>query len=84
MSESVSNSESIQIELMDKLRIFNNVYGDSRRIVQILYNFLSNAIKFSNQNGIIYINIKLVEEQDIESVVAKDALKNAINAKIIK
>jgi signal transduction histidine kinase len=84
MSESVSNSESIQIELMDKLRIFNNVYGDSRRIVQIIYNFLSNAIKFSNQNGIIYINIKLVEEQDIESVVAKEALKNAINAKIIK
>jgi signal transduction histidine kinase len=84
MSESVSNSESIQIEIGNKLRIFNNVYGDSRRIVQIIYNFLSNAIKFSNQNGIIYINIKLVEEQDIESVVAKDALKNAINAKIIK
>ena len=69
LDDSVSNSESKTVNFCDKegLKILNNVYGDSRRIVQIIYNFLSNAIKFTNQNGTIYIIVKVIEEQEIES-----------------
>ena len=44
------------------LKILDNIYGDVRRFIQILYNFLSNAIKFSNHNGTVTVAVRLVEE----------------------
>ena len=33
--------------------------GDERRYLQILLNFLTNAIKFSNKKGTIKVNLKI-------------------------
>jgi signal transduction histidine kinase len=69
-------------DLQNDLQILKLVYGDSRRIIQIIYNFLSNAIKFSNQNGTVSVKVTLTEEQDIVSEVAQKALKSVIDANI--
>ena len=58
------------------------MYGDSRRIIQIIYNFLSNAIKFSHSDGNVSITVRLVEEQEVMSDVAQEALKNVIEQNV--
>ena len=40
------------------------VWGDRRRYVQILTNFLSNALKFTNKKGMVSITFILLEEVD--------------------
>jgi signal transduction histidine kinase len=35
------------------------ILGDERRYLQILLNFLSNSIKFTNEKGKILVNIKI-------------------------
>ena len=80
--ERVSNQESDQSDLQDDLKILKNVYGDSRRIIQIIYNFLSNAIKFSNQNGTVSVIVTLTEEQDIVSEAAQKVLKSVLENNI--
>ena len=52
--------------------MFENIYGDSRRYMQCLLNFLSNAIKFSQPEKTIIIRLTLLEahkiEEDIENM----------------
>lgn len=45
--------------------ILKCVYGDSERFIQIVQNFLSNAIKFTENGGAVGINVNLLEEQSI-------------------
>lgn len=40
---------------------FLSIEGDSSRYLQILLNFLSNAIKFTPNGGQIKIEVKLIE-----------------------
>jgi len=50
------------------LEIANNlpeIYGDSRRIEQILTNLVSNSLKFTHNKGEIKINAKVVSSNDI-------------------
>ena len=42
--------EAITVRKSD-LNFFKQIYGDERRYLQIVMNFLSNAIKFTNKNG---------------------------------
>lgn len=45
------------------------VYADELKISQVIYNFISNAIKHSNENGIIIINTIVDEEKIIFEVI---------------
>ena len=40
---------------------YNSVFGDQHRFMQVIVNFLSNSLKFSNQDGKIIIDLKLNE-----------------------
>ena len=60
------NAAPIEPKQVD-LEILRNVYGDPRRFIQIMQNFLSNALKFTNKNGDITIVTSLLEVQEIQS-----------------
>ena len=56
----ISDSESL-VKINQK-NMFTNLFGDERRYLQILLNFVSNALKFSNEGGTITIRLKLIEQ----------------------
>ena len=47
------------IDKQSNLNLLHQVYGDSKRIKQILINFISNSLKFTPQKGKITIMIKV-------------------------
>lgn len=49
-----------EIDTKENLDMIHAIYGDKRRYVQILQNFLSNALKFTNRNGTVTIGIKVL------------------------
>ena len=58
-----ANEKNIELEVVvDKksnLGLLKNIYGDSRRLKQILINFISNSIKFTPIKGKITVVIKV-------------------------
>ncbi len=44
-------------------------YADHVRLGQVLTNILSNAVKFSHDNGTITLNISLIKEKDQDAIV---------------
>ena len=75
MLKSISFIEDLENQ---ELQILNNVYGDPRRFIQILQNFLSNAVKFTNKYGDVIIRVYLLEVQDILSKEHKECYKVAL------
>lgn len=61
------------------MELLKNIYGDERRFIQIIQNFLSNAVKFSHENTIIKIRTTLIESQKIPSPRDKLVLYKALN-----
>jgi signal transduction histidine kinase len=49
------------------------ISGDENRYLQILLNFLSNSLKFTN-NGSVRIEVVLVDTQDIATLEPKKSL----------
>jgi signal transduction histidine kinase len=56
----VDLSDSESLVKINQKNVFTNLFGDERRYLQILLNFVSNALKFSNEGGTITIRLKLV------------------------
>ena len=58
-----ANEKNIELEVVvDKksnLGLLKRIYGDSRRVKQILINFISNSIKFTPVKGKITVLIKI-------------------------
>ena len=50
----------------EEIEIFNSIYGDQNRFVQILVNFLSNSLKFSVKGSQILINLELLESHTVK------------------
>jgi signal transduction histidine kinase len=46
--------------------------GDERKIKQVLYNLLSNATKFTPDNGSIHVSAALTEKQDFVKISVQD------------
>lgn len=51
--------------------LFEKVYCDKRRMMQILLNFLSNSIKFTSKNGFIKIHLHVIEEQTVNDCISE-------------
>lgn len=54
------NNILIKIEIDDKLP--DTILGDTVRVKQIFLNILSNAVKFSRENGVVKVSVKELEE----------------------
>jgi len=48
-------------ETLEDLSLLQSVQGDKRRYMQILLNFLSNAIKFTNSRGQVRIALEVID-----------------------
>ena len=59
----------------DILPYFKNFFGDETRFTQIFLNFLSNAFKFTPNNGDISIEIKTTSEQFSQKIHNEDELE---------
>jgi len=65
----LSTHKSISLEKkveLDKEVFFKTLFGDERRFLQILINFLSNAIKFSQKGSKVIVAFKLNQFIEIE------------------
>ena len=56
----------ITVDCLDSLRFLQKVWGDEHRFLQIILNFLTNAIKFTDRGGEVSINLKLKSKQPIK------------------
>ena len=57
---------NVIIDKKSNLSLIKQIYGDTRRIKQILINFISNSLKFTPIGGKITISIKINEEQQVK------------------
>ena len=51
------------VDQKQNLDLVNALQGDQRRFVQTLLNFLSNALKFTDKDGVITVLIKVLDHQ---------------------
>jgi len=71
MLERVLNIAGFRIEEKNqelKVNIDSNIpdklYGDNQRLVQVIINLLNNAIKFTPEKGLIYLDAELTDETE--------------------
>ena len=86
MLEHHASQKNITFESkVSQSQFFTSVYGDERRYMQILVNFLSNSLKFSPRNSSIIIALEVKEhvlKQDIGNI--KSALCSPRSPKSVR
>ena len=76
MTHKAEDSQVKLIAEIDKklnLELMASIFGDERRFLQILSNFLSNSLKFTNPGGSVTVKLKILDEQvitDAESYIS--------------
>lgn len=74
--EFLSSKLQIKQELVivpEQKCIFQKIYGDQQRYEQILMNFISNALKFSQKNGSIMIEVGLKSLKKAKDHISEEA-----------
>ncbi|WP_048129185.1 sensor histidine kinase [Methanosarcina lacustris] len=69
MLSPIAGKKLIKVEIQVD-RNLTTIRADEARFVQILYNLLDNAIKFSHENGLVKINAR--KKGDLVEVIVKD------------
>lgn len=63
---------------------FADIYADMDRLVQVLNNLVSNALKFTNENGKIEIRTKVVDASEIYPVEEFDDVLSRLKGKYLQ
>ena len=63
---------------------FMEILGDDNRYLQILLNFLSNALKFTGTNGLVQIETRLLDTQNISRTPGMIGAQKSNNKLLIK
>ena len=58
------------ISSRDDLKYLQSVYGDERRFMQIILNFMSNSIKFTPEGGRVEVQVRILDSQAVEQLSA--------------
>lgn len=56
----------------NEIEFFEQIYGDKSRLIQVIINFLSNSIKFSNQGSKIIIELEILQQHILQNSEFKD------------
>ena len=56
-----------EVEYPEHMNLLENIYGDSKRFMQVICNFLSNSIKFTPKYGTVRVVLKVLESQVMNS-----------------
>ena len=67
-----------EVDSYTSLDMIHSIHGDQRRYLQILLNFISNSLKFTNKDGQIRVSLRILDNQPINNS-PKKSLDN-INA----
>lgn len=73
-----------QIENRKHLDLIQTLLGDERRYQQILLNFLSNAVKFTDPDGQIKVLIKVLSNQAVNQPAQHQKIKEEIKEELMK
>lgn len=73
-----------EIDQCKNLNLIEAIHGDENRFLQIIINFLSNSLKFTDPSGSITVKIEILSEQPIISdIELKRESQKSLN-KLIK
>ncbi|MCT4617916.1 MAG: ATP-binding protein [Marinisporobacter sp.] len=83
--EPIANNKNIKLssEIEEEIK---KIYGDKYRFIQVLYNLIGNAIKFTPENGHIHIKVYKKENkfyiaiEDTGIGISEEKLKNIFNS----
>lgn len=61
--QATANNIELEAEIDDpkNMHILKHIYGDERRFLQILLNFLSNSLKFSMEGGKVKVRVNIMD-----------------------